>query len=240
MKNATEPKTTPLFDEKSAKRLFYFTVFIALFTIVLAILAHLYGQYISDAGHSASTTQREIVIANDVLMIEDNHIRFSEQRVSGVHGRIDLYAVWPSLSGYTEALADNFNNIGDEKSLIFMTLEPARMSRDMTGRLEPIYRGLMLEPSAEGDYGLTINALKDETSNNSEWLYVGQEIGQRKFVARCLSGTILDTALAPCERDVQFESGLSLTYRFPAHLLEHWRILDQKFMQFIQSRRMNS
>lgn len=239
MRHATEPDTAPLFDEKSAKKLFYFMVFIALSTVILAAIAHFYGQYINDAGHSTSTKKREIVIANDVLIIEDNHIRFSEQRVSGVHSRIDLYAVWPSLSGYTEAQADSFNNIGDQKNLVFITLEQARMSRDMTGRLEPIYRGLMIEPTVESEHGLKINALKDEVGNNSEWLYVGEELGKRDFVARCLGGTILETALAPCERDVQFDSGLSLTYRFPAHLLAQWRVLDQKFMQFVQSRRMN-
>lgn len=240
MSNATEADTAPLFDEKTARKVFYFTVFIAFGTVALAAFAHFYGQYINQAGHSASTKAREIVIANDVLMIEDNHIRFSEQRVSGVHGRIDLYAAWPTLSGYQDSDAEIFNSLDEEKKLIFITLEPARMSRDMTGRLEPIYRGLMIKPAVKGEHGLTINALKDETGTNSEWLYIGEEMGQRAFVARCLGGAIAETALAPCERDVQFDSGLSLTYRFPEHMLKYWRVLDQKFMQFVQTRRMSS
>lgn len=240
MSDAKQAKTTPLFDNATAKKILIFMILLALGTVALAAFAHFYGQYINQAGHSASTKAREIVIANDVLMIEDNHIRFAEQRGSGVHSRIDLYAAWPQMTGYSLDQEAVFNSLGEEKHLIFMSLEPARMSRDMSGRLEPIYRGLMIEPAIEGPAGLIANALKNESGADNELLYVGRDLGERPFVARCLAGEFLKTSLAPCERDVQFKSGLSLSYRFPKRLLAEWRTLDAIMMGFVEKRRLGS
>lgn len=240
MADATQATTTPLFDNAAAKKILIFMTFLALGTTALAAFAHFYGQYINQAGHSASTTAREIVIANDVLMIEDNHIRFAEQRGNGVHSRIDLYAAWPTMEGYSLEKEAIFNSLGEEKHLIFMSLEPARMSRDMSGRLEPIYRSLMIEPIIEGPAGLVANALKNESGTDNELIYVGRDLGERPFVARCLAGDFSKTSLAPCERDVQFESGLSLSYRFPMRLLADWRRLDAVMMDFVEKRRLGS
>lgn len=240
MSDAKEATTTPLFDNTTSKKILIFMILLAFSTIGLAAFAHYYGQYINQAGHSASTKAREIVIANDVLMIEDNHIRFAEQRGSGVHSRIDLYAAWPLMTGYSLEQETIFNSLDEEKNLIFMSLEPARMSRDMSGRLEPIYRGLMIEPAIEGPAGLIAHALKNEAGTDNELLYVGRTLGERPFVARCLAGAFLKTSLTPCERDVQFESGLSLSYRFPERLLAEWRSLDAVMMGFVEKRRLGN
>src|SRR5690606_8383858 len=50
--------------------------------------------------------------------------------------------------------------------------------------------------------------------------------GNRPFVARCLAGESAESSLAPCERDIHVGDDLSLTYRFPQHLLGNWRELD--------------
>ncbi len=70
----------------------------------------------------------------------------------------------------------------------------------------------------------------------NELLAVAARPGKEPFVARCLSGPSAEESLAPCERDIHVGDDLSLSYRFPAELLNDWQALDQAIMG--QARKM--
>jgi len=217
-----EPPVRPAF----VQRVFVVFLGLALLSGVISVGGHWLGGRLALGGHSAETTVHEIVLGNDVLAIAENTIRFEEARQSGVVSRLDLYLRWPELDGYAEASRDAFNHADGSREIIFVTFHQRLMSRDMSGRFEPIYAALT-EPGTPGPAGLDMRPFKPTAGYLDEVLAVGPQDGAgTRFVARCLTGPLAAESLAPCERDVHLGEGLSVNYRFPEHLLQEWRLLD--------------
>jgi hypothetical protein len=188
------------------------------------------GSAIATGGHTESLLEREIVIGNDVFRVPENAIRFGEMRRDGVLSRLDLYLHWPDLAGYSHAGREAFNHVDGSKDIVFMAIEPRMLSRDMSGRLNPIYRHLIEAEGAKGPGGLALHRFRKESGYVGEVLAIGGRAGEPPFVARCLSGDMAAKSLAPCERDVLLTDETSVSYRFPEELLADWRRLDSAVM----------
>jgi hypothetical protein len=213
-------------DQLFLLRAFHVFAAIALVSALIAVAGRWLGPAISMSGYSDDPTPREIVIGNNVLSVPANAIRFEEARHDGVAPRLDLYLRWPDLTGYSNAARDDFNNKDDRRDILFLSFEPRTMSRDMSGRFEPIYRSVVAEPGVAGENGMTLYGFKPETGYLNETLAVASRSEGEPFVARCLTGAAGQESLAPCQRDVLIGDGLSLNYRFPRRLLNDWRSLD--------------
>ena len=109
------------------------------------------------------------------------------------------------------------------------------MSRDMSGRFEPIYSTIIAKPGVPGPAGVVIYEFAKQSGYDDETLVVGERPGKEPFVARCLRGAGAADSLAPCQRDVAFGDGLSLSYRFPEELLPQWREMDAALLARMSS-----
>lgn len=207
-------------------RVFYVFAALALLSVALSLGGRWLGQTIAAVGHASDTRAYEVVIANNVLKVPGNQIRFERNRADGETHRLDLYALWPSMAGYSDPVRDEFNHKDGRRNIIFITLEPSQMSRDMSGRLEPIYRKLIDLPGTAGPSGLRFYDFSAQSGYVNEKLAVEQPASGEAFVARCLTGKSASESLASCERDVQVTADLSLIYRFPEAMLPNWRALD--------------
>ncbi|MFC5585950.1 hypothetical protein ACFPOD_12585 [Nitratireductor kimnyeongensis] len=211
-----------------AFRVFQLCLLVLALSVGLLAFGHWYGASLSDAGHTTSDRLREIVIRNNVLTVPENAIRFKSARMDGVTLRLDLYLSWPELEGYTSERRDDFNHVDGTRVIIFLTFEEQVMSRDMSSRLEPVYRQIIEARSVAGPNNVRFHRFKKESGFAGEVLAIAEaEDAAQPFVARCLTGTAAKEALAPCERDIAIGNSLSLTYRFPASLLGEWQVLDQ-------------
>lgn len=203
---------------------------------VLSLLIHLGGREIgsrlSMGGHTDSTAIHEVVIGNDVLAAPANQIRYPEQRRDGIANRLDLYALWPAMEGFSEKNRAAFNNLDPDKRLIFLSFEQRTLSRDMSGRLEPIYRKMNLGPAEPLANGLVRQKLPETSGFVDEYLVVSELTPGMSFVARCLDETKAAGTLAGCERDIHVGDDLVLMVRFPASLLDDWRTLDMTLTDF--------
>jgi hypothetical protein len=214
-------------DHAFLLRVFYVFVALAIASALIAAAGRWLGPSITLGGYSDDPTPREIVIGNNVLSVPANAIRFSEARHDGVAARLDLYLRWPDLTGYSNAAREDFNDTNGRKDILFLSFEPQRMSQDMSGRFQPIYRSLIVEPGKPGEGGITLYDFKPDTGYVNEVLAVGPGSEGEPFVARCLAGAASRGSLAPCQRDVLVGKGLSLNYRFPRKLLAEWQSLDK-------------
>ena len=107
----------------------------------------------------------------------------------------------------------------------------------MSGRFDPIYRQL-IDPMAQNTAtdGLESFTFKrDRAIFANERLFVGDRGKDRPFVARCITGTDGDQAIAPCERDVFLANDLSIKYRFPFWLLNDYRTLDARVIGLVEN-----
>jgi hypothetical protein len=225
-------------DPQVFRSAFRIMVVLGLLTLAISGAGRLAGGAISHGGNSDKLRKHEIVIANSVFSVSENLIRMAEQRSQGVKSRLDLFAVWPRMEGYSESRRPLFDGTSAEPpSLLFISIEPRQMSRDMSGRLAPIYTQL-IEPNSENGpvAGMRSHAFKaDRAVFADERLFVVGPMDQPVFVARCIDGPQAEDTLAPCERDVFFEDDLTVKYRFPRRLLAEYGALDREVMAFINS-----
>ncbi|WP_422370189.1 hypothetical protein [Hoeflea sp.] len=208
---------------------------LCLATLAIALTGRLIGGSIALAGNTTDRSLKEIVIGNDVLSLPANVIRFESQRTSGVQGAVDTYFAWPGMSGYSEANRNIFNQIESADGLIFARITQSTMSRDMSGRLDPIYRRLTEGHPVAGPNGLDSVRLAPGAGYANELMYVerraaGSE-GERPYAVRCL---VEDASLGNefatrtgCQRDIRLGADLSVTYRFSINLLPHWREIER-------------
>jgi hypothetical protein len=221
---------------ESFRKLFIAMLIIGFLSVLISVSGRMFGGKVMLGGNSVSIETHEIVIANAVLNVPENYIRHSDQRSPGVKAELDLYAVLPSLEGYSAKNKVFFNNEQKaESQLLFITIEPQQMSRDMSGRFDPIYRQLINPmPENTATNGLESYTFKEDRAIfANERLFVGARGEDRPFVARCITGADGDQAIAPCERDVFLANDLSVKYRFPFWLLKDYRILDKQVLGLI-------
>lgn len=223
---AAESSGFEIVDSALMMKVFCGLAVLAVLSLAISFGGRWFGHTIAMAGYTDDTTTREIVIGNDVIAAPANTIRFERARRDGVASRLDLYLRWPELDGYSEAARAAFNNLDGNKRIIFLSLEPRVMTRDMSGRFAPIYSALTVKPGVPGPEGMTLFGFRENSGYLNEVLAVAARNGEPAFVARCLNGPEADESLAPCERDVFVGDGLSMTYRFPRDLLGDWRTLD--------------
>lgn len=213
-------------DSSLMLKVFYVFAALALASLAISASGKWLGRSIAMAGHTDDRSPREIVIGDNVIYAPANAIRLERARRDGVAERLDLYLRWPELEGYSELTRDDFNHASGARRIIFISLEPQMMSRDMSGRFDPIYSKIIARPSAAGPAGVFIYEFTEQSGYDDEVLVVGDRPGESPFVARCLSGASAADSLAPCQRDIRFGDGLSLSYRFPEELLTRWREMD--------------
>jgi hypothetical protein len=235
--NASTQQTSTAIAPESFRKLFAAMIIIGVLSVAISIAGRMFGGQIVLGGNSTSTALHEIVIANAVLNVPENYIRHSDQRSPGVKAQLDIYVVLPSLEGYSVKNKLLFNNEkNDDSQLLFITIEPQQMSRDMSGRFDPIYRQLidpMPENTAtEGLESYTFK--KDRAIFANERLFVGERGEDRPFVARCITGADGEQAIAPCERDVFLANDLSVKYRFPFWLLKDYRRIDEQVIGMVE------
>lgn len=223
---AFEDENVRPLDSAFMLRVFYAFAVLAVLSVAISVAGKWMGRSIALAGHTEDTTIHEIVIGNNVLAVPANAIRFERARRDGIAAKLDLYLRWPDMAGYSAGARDDFNHAGGEKKILFLSFEERMMSRDMSGRFDPSYRSMIVEPGMPQRGGIVFYDFNEKSAYMNEVLAVAERPGGTPFVARCLSGASADESLAPCERDIQLGDNLSLSYRFPKELLPGWRALD--------------
>lgn len=223
---APEQPTVAAIDSSFMMKVFWIFAVLALLSAGVSIGGKWLGRSIALAGHTDDLTPHEIVIGNNVISASANMIRFDRQRRDGVAARLDLYLRWPGLDGYSNAARDDFNHADGSRNIIFLSFEERIMSRDMSGRLEPIYLPMLSRPGKAGPGGTKLYAFDEKSGYLNEALAIADRAEGEPFVARCLSGESAAESLAPCERDIHLGDNLSLSYRFPRELLGAWQNLD--------------
>ncbi len=227
----------PLISPRFVYRLAGCAIVLAIGTAGLNIASHKMGDRLALAGHTPSTTVRHQLIGPDRIAVADNHIRMEEQRRDGVAERLDLYATWPEMAGYTAENRRSFDDVTHPESLIFLQLSQSTMSRDMSGRLEPIYRQLFEGAPVPARAGLMAHHLKPGTGYGDDVFYTGKLANGEDYVVRCLPETA-DTPStgADCMRDIHIGNDLVLLYRFSARLLPQWQAIETRVSAFVSER----
>ncbi len=228
---------SPLISPKFIYRLTAAAVCLAVITVGISMAGRWYGQSLAQAGHTASTEATDIFIGQDHLRLPANVIRFENQRVTGIAERADLYLTWPDLEGYTDENRQLFNDVDHPESLIFLQISQRTMSRDMSGRLEPIYRHLFEGEPKPGPAGLESHAMRKNSGYGDEVVFTAEPSGQTPYAVRCIlpESPAFSTG-ADCQRDIHAGGDLVVLYRFSSQLLPQWQVIDKAIHDFVTAK----
>lgn len=207
-------------------RLLLFASFVlTAFTGLIFLAVWLIGEELSHAGHTADETPRQIVVGNDVLNIPANLIRFRSQRNAAQAGRVDLFALWPALEGYSETNAEAFTGAEVNEKLIFVTIEPRTMTQDMSGRIGPIYEKFFTGPPVDAGHGLLKRPLSASGGFGAEELWY-EAASPYPYAVRCVRNDA-GAGTPYCLRDLHMGRDITVTYRFHSALIGEWMEIEQ-------------
>jgi hypothetical protein len=247
MSAATDNSSEALISNRLLFRMTLAIGVLAALAAGLSILGKQLGENLVLGGNTDSTVVHRIVVGQDVLNLAANTIRFEPQRKSGQAEAVNIYLSWPGLEGYSRRNAAAFSDPRKVDRLIFIDFSQSVMSRDMSGRVEPIYsrlfagapadRRLFAGAPAEGPAGLKIHALTRNSGFGDEKLLTGRLPDGAVYAVRCLLPVAPDSSTsADCLRDVKVGRDLTLLYRFSATLLPQWREIEAAVQDFARRR----
>ncbi|NKM56307.1 hypothetical protein GFL21_17570 [Rhizobium anhuiense] len=234
------PDEQPLLSMGFLLRTMAVIAILAALTIAISIGGRWFGRHISLAGNTDSTAEIMLAIGRDTVKFPENAIRFPSQRHEGAAERVDLYLAWPEMQGYGKENHLRFDDVAQSSGLIFLQITQSTMSRDMSGRLEPIYSHLLEGPAEPFRDGLTLHRLRADAGYGDEVLLTAPLKGGPDYVVRCILPSAPDKAASgDCQRDIKVGRDLSVLYRFSSSHLDEWEHIDAAIRTFVDARLVN-
>jgi hypothetical protein len=231
------PDEHPLISRRFILRLALVLLGLIAMTAGVTFGARWLGARLSGAGYSDSTELVSVTIGQDTLRLPANMIRFAEQRQSGAAERIDLYLTWPGMEGYRPELRETFADLRQSKQLIFLQISQSTMSKDMSGRVAPIYARLFDGAPQPNEAGLTLHRLKAESGYGDEVILTADRADGGPYAVRCLLPRPGRASTGgDCQRDIHIGHDLSVLYRFSSTLLVDWDHIDAAVRSFVVGR----
>lgn len=210
---------------------------VALFSLVLFLFSDSIGHALVLGDHSEVETPHTIIIGLDRLSIEENAIRFVKQRRDGPASRVDLALMWPEMRGYSFKDRKRFDDARQTGTLLFIQITQSTMSRDMSGRIGPIYSQLFEGLPMPGPYGLTVHHLRPGSGYDGETLYTAPRAGDTDYAIRCMDDGNPDTeSTNDCQRDIRIGKDLSILYRFSRKNLADWQKIEAAVIAYASHR----
>jgi hypothetical protein len=235
--SAPPQQELPLISERFLLRLALATVLLVAATLAISIGGRWLGQRMALGGHTESSDTLAVTIGEDTLQIPGNTIRFEEQRHAGKAERVDLYLTWPGMQGYSHERRENFDDADRPDLLLFLQISQSTMSKDMSGRLQPIYQQLFDGQPVAYDHGLTLHRLRSSSGYGQEVLLTAGRAGQPTYAVRCLLPSPGEKPTSgDCQRDIHIGHDLTVLYRFSSSLLKDWDHIDAAVSAFVGAR----
>lgn len=181
---------------------------------------------VAGTSYSASTEQHQIRIGRQMLRVPENLIRYRRDRRSGERQQLELYMLWPNLTGFTHNERASFN---DGTNIVFVSIASAA-TQPSVERTQNAYLSITY-PVATTPSGLELRRFQQDGGFTDEVLVVGARSPSRPFFSRCFTQEMAETLLAPCERRLPLTEDIILIYRFPRDLLPEWQQLDDKMLK---------
>jgi hypothetical protein len=230
---------TPLLSTGFLVRATAVVALLAALTVGISIGGRWFGARVSLAGNTDSTAPVALTIGRDTLQLPENTLRFPSQRHGGTSERADLYLTWPQMQGYSKDSRQRFDDVAQSSDLIFLQITQSTMSRDMSGRMEPIYSHLVEGDPVPFANGMTLHRLRPDAGYADEVLLTAQRSDAPDYVVRCVLPSTPEMASSgDCQRDIKVGRDLSVLYRFSSRHLPDWDHIDAAIRHFVEARLM--
>lgn len=220
-------------------------IFVATLALCAIFLYHYVGPGVDElAGETPKPTISEerimLTIGDKTFAVPANHTIYPKDRRDGVRKSLELYAMWPNMSGYSPARRSDFVDNEPDSRRILMSLGPKRSVFAEEERLEKIYLPHVVDKSGQvSDYQLTKFTFKKGHTNaptngyNNKDMFVGTTRDGQTIVLFCYKPSDDELIPSECWRAVDFSKKISVRYYFSRAYLPEWRKIDVTVRQFL-------
>jgi hypothetical protein len=154
--------------------------------------------------------------------IPANYFIYASARQGGERRDVELFALLPGMSGWSNWSADQFASNAPDSKIVFLSLRKERVGLSEPDRLKRVYLGYVADPRGRpGPYGLRQFSFRSDSGYHAEDLFVG-ETEKGPVVMRCVQLSH-DVPSPNCLRDLLVAPGVSLSYRFKRSHLAEWQ-----------------
>jgi hypothetical protein len=173
-----------------------------------------------------SPTSNTNVVALEVnglkLWIPANYLEFDSARRGGRRRVVEVFAIMPDMTGWSNWDASDFADNGPSSRVIHMPIREDKVDLSEPERLRRIYLAYVVDPKGvAASFGLTRYEFRDDSGYRAEDLFVGQT--RRGLAIMHCAKLGPDIPSPSCWRDVRLAKGVSVSYRFKRGRLSHWR-----------------
>jgi hypothetical protein len=200
--------------------------------LAMAMVAYVLWPRWPDSAIDASAPAVPVTVAGVTFNVPPAAIRVPLQRRPGVHERIDLSFVWPSLDPPAANAKPRIEGTAEASpqpaERIFVTITAAESSISPAERALTIYPRFVETEAAPGPGGLVLLPFRDGTPYQGEDLiYDGDAPG---FLVRCTRQVASTPGTCLYERWIETAK---LVLRFPRAWLTDWRMVAANFERLI-------
>ena len=169
-----------------------------------------------------------------------NYTVYPRDRRGGERDEVALYALWPTLVGYTPARRSDFvENAPDTRRIDILITQRASVFSEAE-RVETLYLPQTADRrGTRTPYQLVKYAFRDQRANvptngyaNSE-LYLG-ETEEGDLIALFCFSEREDLPSPECWREYELGPTVTVSYRFKLPYLPEWRAIDSRVRAFVE------
>lgn len=180
-----------------------------------------------------------IEVAGHTFAPAVNYTVYPRARRGGTRDEVSLYALWPTMDGYSPAHRREFVDDDPKTRRIYITISRQRTPISEADRIERLYMPNVIDRrGVRTPYQLTKFAFAEQRSDvptsgySDTELFVGAD-GDEKVAALFCYKERDDIASPECWRLYEYDNGIEVSYRFKRPYLPEWRAIDAAVRAYI-------
>jgi hypothetical protein len=182
-----------------------------------------------------------VEISGHIFTPAANFTVYPRARRGGSRTEISLYALWPTMSGYTPAHRREFIENSPQTRRIDILISKRLSSFSEAQRFEILYQPQTIDQrGVRTPYQLTKFAFKEQRASvptngyaDTE-LFVGADESDDLIALFCFEERE-DIPSPECWRTYEYSDAIEVTYRFKRPYLPEWRAIDAEIMKYVAS-----
>lgn len=170
---------------------------------------------------TSDATAVALEVNGQKLWIPSNYLQFESARHGGRRRDIELFALLPDLSGWSNWDAGSFADNSPTSNVVYMSIREDKVNLSEADRFRRIYQGYLADSNgSRGWYNLTQYAFRPDSGYHTEDLFVGHTTSGVVIMHCAKLGP--DVPSPNCWRDMNVAKAVSVSYRFKRRRLNHW------------------
>jgi len=183
----------------------------------------------------------EFTVNGVLFRAPSNYTVYPRDRRGGERDEVSLYALWPTLTGFSPARREEFLENKKDTRRIDIMIFARKSAFDEQERIDVLYMPQTNDRrGARTPLQLVKYTFKDARMNvptngySDTELFLGQTDKGRTMALFCFEERE-DIRSPDCWREFELTEGVSVSYRYKRRLLEEWKAIDAKVTAFVEA-----